>query len=174
MGITLLNQVQIFLASSVFGVLLGLVYTIFWILKRTISASKIQDFMYDFVYLVVCAFLTFTFIFTFNYGEIRLYILAGELLGFIVYYITVGSLMIKIISAILSFLRRVKNKVKRIVFIPICSKLRKLGRKARDKIFKSPHRPNNSKIHLKDRLVLVYNSITRLKSGSKENNGGIG
>ena len=130
--------------------------------------------MYDFVYFVVCAFLTFTFIFTFNYGEIRLYILAGELLGFIVYYITVGSLMIKIISAILSFLRKVKNKIKKVVFIPIYSKLRKLSQKVRNKFFKNPHRPNNSKIHLKDRLVLVYNSITRLKSGSKENNGGIG
>ena len=130
--------------------------------------------MYDFVYFVVCAFLTFTFIFTFNYGEIRLYILAGELLGFIVYYITVGSLMIKIISAILSFLRKVKNKVKRVIFMPIYNKLRKLGQKVRNKFFKNPHRPNNSKIHLKDRLVLVYNSITRLKSGSKENNGGIG
>ncbi len=130
--------------------------------------------MYDFVYFVVCAFLTFTFIFTFNYGEIRLYILAGELLGFIVYYITVGSLMIKIISAILSFLRKIKNKIKKVIFIPIYNKLRKFSQRARNKFFKNPHRPNNSKIHLKDRLVLVYNSITRLKSGSKENNGGIG
>ncbi len=171
MQITLLSQVQVFLYATVFGAVLGILYTNFYILRKTFSSNKIQDFMYDLSYFIVCGFLTFVFIFTFNFGEVRIYILFGELLGFLIYYLTIGNFIAKIINKIIALIRRINCKIKRKFLLPVYKIFVKSTSKLNSNVYAKTKKLNSLKINLKNKLMLVYNLNIACKfkiKGNKE------
>ena len=57
-------------------------------------------------------------IFTFNNGEIRLFMFIGVILGTIIYLIFVSSYIIKINVTIISFLKNIITKIAKIIIAP--------------------------------------------------------
>lgn len=91
----LASQIKVFLLSLVLGGILGLAYDLFRILRMFINYKNISVFIQDIIYFIISGFITFLFVFYFNYGDSRFYILAGEGIGWICYHLTLGEIIYK-------------------------------------------------------------------------------
>ena len=140
---TVSRQVYCFLMSVGVGAVLGCVYDVFKLLHIFLPSKKVVVFVEDVLYWIIAVFVTFIFILTFNSGEIRGFLLIGELCGFIIYYflmspfvvkllkfivsafVKVFKFIFKIISAPIKFIFRIIRKLLR----PVCTALKKLLKK---------------------------------------------
>lgn len=66
----------------------------------------------DTAYFILCGFLIFCFALVLDYGEIRAYLLAGNLFGWMIYYFSMGFVSAKIRIVI----RRQKTNIKILKF----------------------------------------------------------
>lgn len=119
-SVTITAQTQMFLLSCGFGFLLGLLYDGFRIFRMAFLKQKTVVFFQDILYFIVCGCLTFLFCLTMNYGEIRGYVLLGEVLGWIVYYFSLGAMIFRASSAIV----KVLNKVVQFILLALSAPFR--------------------------------------------------
>lgn len=120
-----MGQIRVVLFSLIFGVILGMLYDIFRMLRTIMKTDKKQTFLFDVVYLIICGFLTFIFAMTFNFGEVRFYIIGAEILGGVLYYFTVGEFIIRIFYKVFFFIEKIIGWIKIKIISPIflCIKL---------------------------------------------------
>lgn len=120
MYLTLGFQAQGFLISIGTGFLLGAFYDIFRIYRTAVNPDRRTTFFQDLFYMFCAAFVTFLLALGVNYGEVRFYILAGELMGWCLYFLTIGFITIQVFT----FISRILN---RILFQPIKKILHKFN-----------------------------------------------
>lgn len=155
------NQTMVFLYSCLLGVGLGVCYDVFRILRVAFPLGTVVTFVEDIIYFAIAAVATFTFLLYFTQGQLRVYVLLGELLGFIVYYFTIGFVVIKISKTIVSGIRFVLRGVYQIFLSPFVRLFRFVGKKF-CKLFvnignKAKNAAARQKFNLKKKKVLLYN-----------------
>lgn len=111
----MLSQLQIFWYSCFFGIILGIVYDIFRIIRMFFTCKIWNIFIQDILYFLIAGILSFIFILSVNFGEVRFYILAGEAMGWIVYYLTLGEVMNKISYKISRSIKNIFIKIYEII-----------------------------------------------------------
>ncbi len=150
-------QTEIFLLSLGFGFLLGILYDIFRTLRLVISRSPSFTVFMDILYFVLCAFLIFCFNLVIDSGKIRLYVLLGDLLGWMIYYFSFGEISIRISNMSVLLVR----KVFRVIFKPFSKLKSRIKRKNRKFVVFSKKilRKFNKKLkfHLQKHKGMVYN-----------------
>ncbi len=163
MGISVSQQTITFLQSLLLGASLGILYDVFRILRLMIPSGKVISFLEDILYFTLCGVITFAFLLAVNNGIIRAYLLAGEVLGAVAYYLTVGKLVYKIADKIISLIRKALHMLYRIFLSPfvrlfwaISRTIRKLTLKITKKFSKNTIK---SKYRLKHRRRLLYNVV---------------
>lgn len=104
--ISLADQTLTFLLSLLGGAVLCLLYDLFRIFRLSRSTSRVGLFVEDVLYFVLCGFLTFCFFIVRCSGEIRGYVLLGELLGFVVCRCTLSALLLCAAKYVYRFIRR--------------------------------------------------------------------
>jgi len=119
LGISVTEQFVIFLFSILMGVILGIIYSVFKVFRMIFKMSIVQVFFLDIFYFIFSSILTFLFIIAVSTGEIRLFIIAGEIAGFFIYYITLGNLLTRFIVFIMKITRKIVFKIKKIVILII-------------------------------------------------------
>lgn len=172
-------QTNMFLYSFGFGFLLGILYDIVRTFRMIISRSKVIVFIADTVYFTACALLTFAFVLVMDSGKIRLYVAAGEVLGWLVYYFSFGSVAIKISGWLCKRIKRlfaVIFKPFSLLIAKIFKHFRKTGNFAKKTLRKSNKK---AKYILQNQHNIVYNlyryfynyriNDKRLKNDSKKN-----
>lgn len=102
------NQIETFIFALVLGCLCGLVYCIFH------SASKFSGKifvlnLFDFFFWLICALLNFLFFLSRTNGEIRIFVIAAEIIGFCILYFTFGSKIIRLFLKILQLISALGN-----------------------------------------------------------------
>lgn len=107
MELTLSAQTQAFIYSCVLGVILAVVYTAMGIVKIVSPPSKKLLFVMDVLFMLVCTFATFFFSVAATWGSLRYYVVFGELIGFFLFYLFVGELILKCSKAITGFLAKI-------------------------------------------------------------------
>ena len=85
MNITLAEQLRGFWLSLGAGVLFGAVYDVFSLIRVVWAPPKRQLFLLDMISMLVLGLLTELLLLAVSSGEIRLYPLLGEALGFFAY-----------------------------------------------------------------------------------------
>lgn len=103
---TVASQLQAFLLSLVIGVFIGIFYDLFRILRLSFTENKLVIIVQDILFWSVSAFASFVFVFVVNNGAFRAYLAIGEALGFVVYYFTLGAVVIKVSDW---FVQRIKR-----------------------------------------------------------------
>ena len=157
MGMSLAPAAWVFLWSVCVGGLLGVCYDVFRIIRIAVPGGKALIFLQDLIFFLIAAIVSFLFLLANNQGVIRGYLLAGELLGFVLYYFTVGSLVYKAASAIINLMK----KILRVLLRPFVLLFQFLGRilgkcaKGIGRFFKKSF--NNLKNGLQSKAVRVYN-----------------
>lgn len=107
MQIDLINNNQIFLYAIIFGLLLGAFYDIFRISRIAINFNFWQIFFQDLIYFIICSIGTFIFSLTFTFGRVRFYTLAGQIIGWCVYHITIGEIIISLSNLIITIIKKI-------------------------------------------------------------------
>ena len=91
--LTIADQTRLFLLALGLGFLLGIVYDLFRVVRMAFTMRRVGVFIQDVLFFLTCAAATFLFLLAVNQGEIRGFIIAGEGLGFLIYYFSFGLLI---------------------------------------------------------------------------------
>ena len=84
------DQVHIFLMAILCGAILGIINEPFRFLRYMGISDKASVFIQDIAFMLVIAFISFFFALCYNKGELRFFILLGELIGFLIFRYTIG------------------------------------------------------------------------------------
>lgn len=171
MGISLANQTSVFLFSCALGFGLGLLYDVFRITRAAINPGRIFIFFQDAIYWILCAIITFLFMLTVNSGEIRGFVLVGELAGGILYYCTLGYLIMKSTKAIIKAIKSVLRFIFKTFIRPLLRLFRKIYRVFSKKVGKVVKKSKKTKANIKYSLkrngLVLYNLVAKKKKNKK-------
>jgi spore cortex biosynthesis protein YabQ len=131
------------LYSAGVGAVLGVLYDVFRIMRVAMKPSQkmpaglravynvIGDaiiFFEDILFSIVASVVVTVFLFHINNGQVRWFVLAGAGIGFALYYITVGRLVIMCAEAIISFIRALIHFILSLTLFPAARAIRFIGR----------------------------------------------
>ncbi|MBE6835236.1 MAG: hypothetical protein E7515_03175 [Ruminococcaceae bacterium] len=191
-GVSLAKQTYNFFVSVGFGFALGIVYDVFFIIRNLISKRKWVTVVCDVIFTLFSSLMSFLLLLSVTDGQIRFYVILGELIGFFVYYFSLGVFIVKICEKITAVLKKLFAVVKRFflfVFRVISFPFRKLFKllkgifkKIYEKTLKNTKKiVKKSKYHLQVDTALLYNqrvykgnvaqSNTRYRKGRKNYRG---
>ena len=100
------NQLVWFGQSILLGIFLGITYDIFRILRSSIKHNTTIVFIEDMIFFLICSVATFYFMMNVSMGQIRIFILIGELIGAILYKITIGNFITKFIVSVINLIKK--------------------------------------------------------------------
>lgn len=171
--ISLSTQTRGFLISIGFGALVGAWYDLIRIIRLTFTKSGRAALMVSDIFFVLsAALMTFLFLLTVTDGEIRLYILFGELIGFVIYYFSFGVIAVRFTQKTVNKIKKAVKRIFGFVFAPFIKIFRFFGRKT-DKLFKifqkmSKKFDKNAKILLQKDKALLYNLTDKMRKSRKK------
>ena len=167
------NQAHLFMTFTVVGIIIGMLFDFFRILRRSFKTKDFITYFEDIFFWIITGIIIIYSMYKFSDGELRLFMVIGICMGATMYFFTISKYIIKICVWIINLLRKIImfpiNLIKRliiIIFKPItivCINLLKWRRKIIYKIknFELSHK--NVKKSKKDRGFFVkkekYNSI---------------
>lgn len=115
----ILNQAYIFLIFVINGFLIGILFDIFRILRKSFKTKDIITYIEDILFWILTGLLLLYSIFTFSNGELRLYMFLGVFIGCILYMILISQYFIKINVKIILFTKGIVYKIFYILTFPI-------------------------------------------------------
>ena len=97
------NQAYLFLVFSLTGVIIGILFDFFRILRRTIKTGNIVTYIQDILFWILTGIIVLYSIWYFNNGELRIFVFLGLIIGLLIYMTTLSSIIVKIFTKILVF-----------------------------------------------------------------------
>ena len=79
------NQAYLFLVFSLTGVILGVLFDFFRVLRKTFKTGDFVTYIEDILYWILAGIIILYNIWFFNDGEIRVFMILGILMGAIIY-----------------------------------------------------------------------------------------
>ncbi len=116
----LYSQEQIFIFFFIIGIIIGIVFDFFRVIRKTFKASDVSTFIQDIMFLVFSGYLIITSIIKINGGEVRLFLFLGIVFGCIIYTLTISNICVIIF----------------LVFVKICKRILKFPYKCYNSIIK--------------------------------------
>lgn len=113
------NQAYLFMIFVINGVLIGFLFDVFRILRKSFKTKDIITYIEDISFWILTGLLTLYFIFYYNNGEIRFYIFLGIILGILIYILTISKYIIKFSVTVINFIKNIINKVIQVIFYPL-------------------------------------------------------
>lgn len=101
------NQLFCLLIFIITGILIGVLFDIFRILRKSFHTSDIITYIQDILFWLLAGSIMLFSIFTFNHGEIRSYVFIGILIGIAIYMLVISRFFIKFSVAIIQFLKKI-------------------------------------------------------------------
>lgn len=96
------NQAYLFLVFSFTGMLIGILFDFFRVLRKTYKTLDVITYIEDILFWILTGILIIYNIWFFNDGEIRLFMILGIIIGALLYTLTISCFVIKIINFIMS------------------------------------------------------------------------
>ena len=112
------NQAYLFLIFIANGVIIGILFDFFRILRKSFKTSDIITYIEDLIFWILTGIIILYSIFTFNNGEIRLFMFLAIAIGVIAYMLLLSSYIIKINVTIIKFLKNLIIKTFRFISMP--------------------------------------------------------
>ncbi|MHC1694443.1 MAG: spore cortex biosynthesis protein YabQ [Eubacteriales bacterium] len=119
MGISITEQLTVFLYSLSVGAFICVLYDLFRILRMMFGAGKILLFLEDLLFCLLATGIIIIFLFYANSGEIRWFAMAGAFIGFFVYYNTISRFIIFLLMKLIRLVKRVLMFIFKITIMPI-------------------------------------------------------
>lgn len=122
------NQAYLFLVFTINGIIIGLLFDIFRILRRSFKTYDYITYVEDVLFWILTGFILLYSIFTFSNGEIRFYMFLGVFLGCLIYMLVFSKYFININVKIILILKKIIEKIISILIFPIKTILKLLKR----------------------------------------------
>ena len=106
------NQAYLFLIFMVNGIIIGILFDFFRILRKSFKTADLITYIEDILFWILTGIILLYSIFVFSNGEIRLFMFLAVILGTIIYMLIASKYVIKINVTIITF-------VKKILLVPI-------------------------------------------------------
>ena len=103
------NQVYLFFIFIINGILIGLLFDFFRISRKVIATNDFITYLEDTLFWILTGFIILYSIFTFNNGELRLFVFLGILMGVLFYMLFMSSYIIKINIKIINITKKILN-----------------------------------------------------------------
>ena len=113
------NQAYLFIIFILNGILIGLIFDIFRIMRKSFKTPNFLTHLEDTVFWILTAFIILYSLFIFNNGQFRMYVFIGVLLGISVYMLFFSKTIINISVKILKFIKRIFLKTYQIILYPV-------------------------------------------------------
>lgn len=91
------SQEEIFLLFFIIGIIIGLIFDFFKVLRKSFKTKDIITFIEDLLFLLVSGVLIIFGIIKLNGGEVRFYLFLGIFLGVLIYSLTISNLYVIIL-----------------------------------------------------------------------------
>ncbi len=114
-----INQAYLFLIFTLNGVLIGLLFDFFRILRKTFKTGNIATYIEDIVFWILSGISIIFFMYKFSNGSLRLFIFLGLCFGIILYILTLSNIIIKTSVKIISGIIKLLHKIWSIIIIPL-------------------------------------------------------
>ncbi len=149
------NQITTFLLSICMGIIFCLSYDIIRAFRKIALNSIVAINICDILYWIIYAFATFVFFVARTNGEIRGFVLFGELLGFISFRVSLSRFIVRFLSFIFIKISTLKQKIDRHFYSSVAKVEKHILKivKYASKSFKS------IKKFLKNIVRLLYNKL---------------
>lgn len=108
------EQAYIFLIFIFVGFIIGIIFDLFRVLRKSFKTNDIITYIEDIIFWVIAGAIILYAIFKFNYGQIRLYMLLGIILGGMLYLLVFSNLFIKVMVYLINIIKKVVG----IIFYP--------------------------------------------------------
>ena len=95
------NQAYLLLVFTLTGVVIGLLFDFFRILRKSIKTPNFVTYIEDILFWILTGLLVLYNIGYFNNGEIRIFMFLGIFLGVLIYMSTLSNIIVKLFSTIL-------------------------------------------------------------------------
>lgn len=171
-GIELAEQTKILMLSMGLGLLIGILYDIFRIIRLSFNFGKIIIAIQDIIFFLILAGVTFAFALTVNKGQVRGYIIFGEIMGFLIYYFSFGIFVIRVSDIIIVRLKRLGKFIYKVIAAPIKYFIKKIcyiyGKFSKKMKKTSKKGVNKLKFLLQRNRSMLYNVSGKLYSKAKK------
>lgn len=163
MTVSVTDQAIDFLAACLIGAAMGFLYDGFRILRIAVPCRKAAVFFQDVLFFFICGIVTFLFLLLETDGSVRLFVLAGELIGALLYFLALSAHVMRFGRFSVDAGRRFWRRIRGYLEPPVrrtCGKIDRIvhiGGKNAKKLWR-----NNgllSKIRLKVDKIMLYNLL---------------
>lgn len=114
-----INQAYLFLIFVLNGLLIGIIFDVFRILRKSFETPNFITYIEDGLFWIISAICVLYSLFVFNNGEIRGYIFIGLFFGIALYMLFLSKPIVKISVKIITFFKEILYKIFKIVTYPI-------------------------------------------------------
>lgn len=118
MNTTITNQIYLFSIYFICGIIIGIFFDFFRILRQSFKTSDIVTYIEDIIFGILTGIFLIFIIFIFDNGELRAFTFIALVLGAILYLLTISRYFIRINVNILTFLKKVIVKTFIIISYP--------------------------------------------------------
>ena len=112
------NEIKLFLIFCLSGLLIGIFYDIFRIIRRSFKISDLHTYIEDIIFGIFTGLFLIFIIFIYNDGSIRLYMFIGIFLGLILYLVTISKYFVKFNVFIIKIVKNFISKIFKIMLYP--------------------------------------------------------
>ena len=115
----IITQAHLFLIFILNGLIIGLLFDFFRILRKAIKTSDFITYIEDALFWILTGIIILYFIFIYNNGEIRLFMILAIIIGLLTYIIFISKYILKISLTIINFFKKIISVLINIFKIPI-------------------------------------------------------
>ena len=115
----IINQANLFLVFTINGIIIGILFDIFRILRKSFKTSDIITYFEDLIFWIATGILLLYSIFTFSNGEVRFYMFLAVFFGCIIYMLLLSKYFIQINVKIIQILKKAISTIISFIILPI-------------------------------------------------------
>ena len=113
-----MNEIYIFAIFILNGALIGILFDVFRILRKSFKTPDILTNIEDIFFILISGIIILYTIFRLNNGQIRIYMLIALILGITLYITFISKYFIKLNVNIIKFIKLILKKILNILFFP--------------------------------------------------------
>jgi len=116
---TILLQLYSFLIYLISGIIIGVLFDIFRILRKSFRTPDFVTYLEDILFWLLTGIFLLFVLFQFSNGEIRVYQIIAILIGNVFYLLSISKFFIHINVAVLTFIKHIIGSILKVVLAPI-------------------------------------------------------
>lgn len=120
------SETILFLIFLLDGAIVGLLFDIFRILRRSFKTPDFITYIEDIGFGILSGAILIFSIIIFNKGELRLFIFLGIILGLAIYMLTISKYVVKISVKIIRFITKIVITILKIILSPLILIIKKI------------------------------------------------